>query len=73
MYKISVKIKKDKIVEETFKSLEKEIVFRRGKIKVFVEGDWLEVVGYAADVASARSLANTILRALYVIEGVEKL
>ncbi|AEA11970.1 hypothetical protein TUZN_0474 [Thermoproteus uzoniensis 768-20] len=73
MYEILVRIKKDKIIEKTFKSLEKEVVFRRGRIKIFVEGDQLEVRAYAADIASARSLANTILRVLYVIEGVEEL
>ncbi|MGC8582728.1 MAG: KEOPS complex subunit Pcc1 [Thermoproteus sp.] len=73
MYEILIRIKKDEIIEKIFKSLEKEVVFHRGRIKIFDKGDQLEVRAYAADIASARSLANTILRVLYVIEGVEGL
>lgn len=73
MYEISVEINKNDIVLRVFKSLEKEVVFRRGRIKVFEEGDKLKIVGYATDIASARSLANTIFRALYVINGVAEL
>lgn len=73
MYEISVEVDKNDIAERVFKALEKEVVFRRGRIRVFEEGGRLRIVGYAADIASARSLANTIFRALHVIEEIAEL
>lgn len=73
MYEISVEINRNYIVEKIFKILEKEVVFHRGRIKTFQEGNKLRIVGYATDVASARSLANTIFRVLYVVEEVVEL
>ncbi|MEZ0247720.1 MAG: KEOPS complex subunit Pcc1 [Thermoproteus sp.] len=73
MYEISVEIDRDEVVERVFRVLEREVAFRRGRIKVLARGDKLRIVGYAADVTSARSLVNTILRVLYVVEGVKRL
>ncbi|MEL9991785.1 MAG: KEOPS complex subunit Pcc1 [Thermoproteus sp.] len=73
MYEISVEVDKDEVVEKVFKALEREVAFRRGRIKVLARGNKLRIVGYAADVTSARSLVNTIFRVLYVVEGVRRL
>lgn len=73
MLKISFEIERCEVAEVVFKTLEREVVFPRGRIKVLADGDRLKIVAFASDISSARSLSNTILRALYIIRGVEEL
>ncbi len=72
-YRIAVEVHYEERLERLFSKLAEEVRFRRGRLEVYRDGEKLVVVGYALDVTSLRSLANTVLRLLYVVLGTDRL
>lgn len=69
MYKLVVEIGEDALALRIFKILEREVRFPRGRL--YVEGN--KIVAEAADASSLRSLLHTVMRALYIIEHLERM
>lgn len=68
MYSIEVELE-GALEEALFKSLEREVRFRRGRLEV--RGG--RAVATAADPAALRSLAGTLFRALYLSRALQEL
>lgn len=69
MYKLVVEVDNWDLALAVFKTLEKEVRFRRGELHL--EGG--KIVATAADAASLRSLLHTVFRSLYVVATVEEI
>ncbi len=67
MYRFTVEV--EGLALDVFKTLEREVNFKRGRL--YVQGN--RVVAEAQDLASLRSLLHTVFRSLYLVEFVEML
>ncbi|MFN3803607.1 MAG: hypothetical protein ACK4SY_00965 [Pyrobaculum sp.] len=68
VYRLVVKIEGE-LVYRVFKTLEREVQFRRGRLYVR-RG---EIIATASDVSSLRSLLHTVFRSIYLVKFVESL
>ena len=68
-----IRLWRSAVTESVFRSLEREVAFPRGRIRVNLLGDSVEVVCEASDYSSLRSLVNTVLRSAYIVAEVESM
>ena len=68
-----IRLWRSPVTEAVFKSLEREVVFPRGRIRVNLVNECIEVMCDASDYASLRSLVNTVLRSAYIVAEVESM
>ena len=73
MLRALIRLWRSPVTEAVFRSLEREVVFPRGRMFVKVDQDRVVVVCEASDYSSLRSLVNTVLRAAYVAVSIEAL
>jgi len=69
VYKLVVEVGEWDLALAVFKTLEREVRFKRGELHL--EGG--KIVATAADAASLRSLLHTVFRSLYVVAEVEEI
>ena len=61
------------LIVKSFKTLEREMRFGRGFVRVDVDGDNVVITVCAKDLTSLRSLVGGVMKSLYLILKVEEL